>query len=119
MQSTLETQVTWLFGSLKENSDPFLDKENAFFREVRLQKLTIKEKIELYKERFGGESVSRESAFYRKIRKFEKRLPQEHDDFTIPQTYSSERKLSSCGGSLNLIHRTRTVPSRFAIYQGY
>lgn len=88
VQSTLETQATWLFGPLKENSDPFLDKEDAFFREVRLQKLTIKEKIELYKQRFGEESVSSESAFYRKIKKFEKRHPQEHHDFTIHQTYS-------------------------------
>lgn len=104
VQLTLEKQATWLFGSLKENSDPFLDKEDAFFREVRLQKLTIKEKIELYKKHFGEESVSSESAFYRKIKKFEKRHPQEHHDFTIHQTYSPERKLSSCGDSLNLRH---------------
>lgn len=64
VQSTLETQAAQLFGSLKENSDPCLDKEDAFFREVGLQKLTIKEKIELYKERFDEESVSSNSAFY-------------------------------------------------------
>ena len=78
VQSTLETQATWLFGSLKENSEPFLDKEDAFFREVRLQKLTIKENIELYKECFGEECT--------------RALPAR---FAIHSGYKPDRKFSS------------------------